>query len=141
MLRSKPLPQGTMPWASMFSRISMALAILALVGTIGGGLSAGLPAAAAFLSGLALVYLTFASGVLLMLLTQKRSMKTAALALLASYPVKILIFTCLLLLAPLPEAWRNGWMLTGSLLALGVQLVMETKIIWKQRILYFDSVG
>ncbi|WP_237236637.1 hypothetical protein [Rothia nasimurium] len=130
-----------MPWRKIFRDVSLALAILALVGTIVGVLIAGKPAAGGFLTGLTLVYLSFAVGVMVVIPAEKKSMKAAAAALAAMYPFKILVFTGLLVFAPIPQDFRNGWLLTGALVALAAQLVIETKIISKQRILYFDSVG
>ncbi|MFW0119443.1 hypothetical protein ACN08Y_05920 [Rothia sp. P5764] len=121
--------------------MTLALAILALVGSIVGVVIAGYPAAGAFLVGLGLVYLSFFIGILIALLTEKKSMKTAAVALAASYPFKILVFTGLLIFLPIPDGFRNGWLLAGAVTGLLVQLALETKIITKQRILYFDSVG
>ncbi len=129
-----------MPWQKIFRDVSLALAILALVGTIVGVLIAGKPAAGGVLTGLTLVYLSFAVGIMVVIPAEKKSMKAAAAALAAMYPFKILVFTGLLVLAPIPQDFRNGWLLTGALVALAAQLVIETKIISKQRILYFDSV-
>ncbi|WHS51159.1 hypothetical protein QM007_04075 [Rothia sp. SD9660Na] len=130
-----------MPWQKIFRDVSLALAILALVGTIVGVLIAGKPAAGGVLTGLTLVYLSFAVGIMVVIPAEKKSMKAAAAALAAMYPFKILVFTGLLVFAPIPQDFRNGWLLTGALVALAAQLVIETKIISKQRILYFDSVG
>ncbi|MDO4821970.1 MAG: hypothetical protein Q4A03_08060 [Rothia sp. (in: high G+C Gram-positive bacteria)] len=130
-----------MPWRKIFRDVSLALAILALVGTIVGVLIAGKPAAGGFLTGLTLVYLSFAVGIMVVIPAEKKSMKAAAAALAAMYPFKILVFTGLLVFAPIPHDFRNGWLMTGALVALAAQLVIETKIISKQRILYFDSVG
>lgn len=130
-----------MPWRKIFRDVSLALAILALVGTIVGVLIAGKPAAGGFLTGLTLVYLSFAVGIMVVIPAEKKSMKAAAAALAAMYPFKILVFTGLLVFAPIPQDFRNGWLMTGALVALAAQLVVETKIISKQRILYFDSVG
>ncbi|MFW0168838.1 hypothetical protein [Rothia sp. P4278] len=137
----KPLKVNEMPWRRMLTCVTLALAILALVGSIVGVVIAGYPAAGAFLVGLGLVYLSFFIGVLIALLTEKKSMKTAAVALAASYPFKILVFTGLLIFLPIPDGFRNGWLLAGAVTGLLVQLALETKIITKQRILYFDSVG
>lgn len=130
-----------MPWQKIFRDVSLALAILALVGTIVGVLIAGKPAAGGVLTGLTLVYLSFAVGIMVVIPAEKKSMKAAAAALAAMYPFKILVFTGLLVFAPIPQDFRNGWLLVGALVALAAQLVIETKIISKQRILYFDSVG
>lgn len=140
-MRAKPLGINEMPWRKIFRDVSLALAILALVGTIVGVLIAGKPAAGGFLTGLTLVYLSFAVGIMVVIPAEKKSMKAAAAALAAMYPFKILVFTGLLVFAPIPQDFRNGWLLTGALVALATQLVIETKIISKQRILYFDSVG
>lgn len=140
-MAGKPLAVNEMPWRKMFSSITLALAILALVGSIVGVLVAGIPAVGGFLTGLGLVYLSFSIGISIALLTEKKSMKTAAVALAASYPFKILVFTGLLIFAPIPDTFRNGWLLTGAVIALLIQLGLEAKIITKQRILYFDSVG
>ncbi len=140
-MKAKPLGINEMPWRKIFRDVSLALAILALVGTIVGVLIAGKPAAGGFLTGLTLVYLSFAVGVMVVIPAEKKSMKAAAAALAAMYPFKILVFTGLLVFAPIPQDFRNGWLLTGALVALAAQLVIETKIISKQRILYFDSVG
>ena len=137
----KPLGVNEMPWLKIFRSVSLALAILALVGTIVGVLIAGKPAAGGFLTGLTLVYLSFAVGIMVVIPAEKKSMKAAAAALAAMYPFKIMVFTGLLVFAPIPQNFRNGWLLTGAVLALMAQLVIETKIISKQRILYFDSVG
>lgn len=137
----KPLGINEMPWRKMLASITVALAILALIGSIVGVLIAGFSAAGGFLTGLGLVYLSFSTGILILLLAEKKSMKTAAVALVASYPFKILVFTGLLLYFPLPDSLRNGWLLAGAVAGLAIQLVLETKIITKQRILYFDSVG
>ncbi|WP_237224821.1 hypothetical protein [Rothia nasisuis] len=141
MARNKPLGIGELPWRRMFVSVSRALAIVALVGTMVGVLTTGKSAAGGFVTGLALVYCSFAVGIVTVILAEKKSMKAAAVALAASYPVKILVFTGLLLLAPIPEDFRNGWLLAGAVLGLAVQLVIETRIITRQRILYFDSVG
>lgn len=140
-MKAKPLGINEMPWRKIFRDVSLALAILALVGTIVGVLIAGKPAAGGFLTGLTLVYLSFAVGIMVVIPAEKKSMKAAAAALAAMYPFKILVFTGLLVFAPIPQDFRNGWLMAGALVALAAQLVIETKIISKQRILYFDSVG
>lgn len=141
VLKGKPLGINEMPWRRMFTTVTLALAILALVGSIVGVLIVGVPAVGGFLTGLGLVYLSFSIGISIALLTEKKSMKTAAAALAASYPFKILVFTGLLIFSPIPDDFRNGWFLAGAVMALLIQLALETKIIAKQRILYFDSVG
>ncbi|MGV3103109.1 hypothetical protein [Rothia sp. 88186D007BW] len=130
-----------MPWLKIFQRVCCALAIVALVGTMVGVLTVGKSAAGGFLTGLALVYLSFLVGIMVVILAEKRSMKSAAVALLAMYPIKMMMFTGLLVLAPIPQDFRNGWFLAGASLALLVQLTIETRVISQQRILYFDSVG
>lgn len=135
-----PVP-GQMPWMRMLGQVSLALAIVALVGTIGGVFISGNGAAGGFILGLGLVYLSFLVAITVVVVAERRSMGDAARALVASYVVKILLFTALLILVPIPEAYRNGWMLAGAVLALVIQLALETKIIMKQRLFYFDSVG
>lgn len=137
----KPLVIGQMPWKRMLAQVSLALAIVTLVGTIGGALISGSGAAGGFLTGAALVYLSFLVAIIVVLVAERRSISDAARALVASYIIKILLFTAVLLFAPIPEAFRNGWMLIGAITALVIQLVIEMKIIMKQRIFYFDSVG
>lgn len=137
----KPLAIGQMPWKRMLAQVSFALAIVTLVGTIGGALISGSGAAGGFIIGVALVYLSFLIAITVVLAAERRSMSDAARALVASYVIKILLFTAVLLFVPIPDAFRNGWMLTGAIIALVIQLVIEMKIIMKQRIFYFDSVG
>lgn len=137
----KPLAIGQMPWKRMLVQVSLALAIVTLVGTIGGALISGSGAAGGFLTGVALVYLSFLVAIIVVLVAERRSMSEAATALVVSYVIKVLLFTAVLLFVPIPEVYRNGWMLVGAVAALALQLVIEVKIIVNQRIFYFDSVG
>lgn len=130
-----------MPWGQMFRSVSAASLAYALAGGLLACWLTGGHGLGAFLLGLVLVYTSFLVSVCLVMLGERKSLTRAAQALLASYPLKIFFFTLLLVFLPLPDAFRNGWMLAGSLGALLLQLILEIKIVTKQRILYFDSVG
>ncbi|WP_421082880.1 hypothetical protein [Rothia nasimurium] len=101
----------------------------------------GKSAAGGYITGLALVYLSFLVAISIVIFAEKKSMKAAAISLVVAYPFKMVVLTSLLIFSPIPDDFRNGWFLAGAVLGLGTQLVMEVKIIAKQRILYFDSVG
>lgn len=130
-----------MPWGLMLRSVSAASLAYALAGGLLAWVLAGGHGLGAFLLGLVLVYTSFLVSVCLVMLGERKSLTRAAQALLASYPLKIFFFTLLLVFLPLPDAFRSGWLLAGCLGALLLQLILEIKIVTKQRILYFDSVG
>ncbi|WP_237187981.1 hypothetical protein [Rothia nasimurium] len=141
MGKAEPLAIGEMPWRRIAISVSRALAIVGLVGTIVGGAVNGTHAGGGYLLGLVLIYLSFLVAIALVILAEKRSLKAAAISLMVAYPFKMLVLTLLLVYLPIPDSFRNGWFLAGAVSGLLIQLAMEVKIIAKQRILYFDSVG
>lgn len=123
----------------MMCYVTLSFVILAIVGTIIGAIVEGSQAVGGFITGVAIVYLSFLISIVTVLVSERRSMTSAARSLVLAYVVKVVVFTLLLIFAPIPDGFRNGWMMVAALVAVVIQLALETAIITSQRLLYFDS--
>ncbi|SLE48218.1 Uncharacterised protein [Mycobacteroides abscessus subsp. bolletii] len=128
-----------MPWWRILCYVTLSFVILAIIGTIIGAIIEGVDGAGGFLTGVGIVYLSFLISIVTVLVGERRSMTSAARSLVIAYVVKVVIFTLLLILAPVPDGFRNGWMMVAALIAILLQLGLEAYVITKQRLLYFDA--
>ncbi len=127
------------PWNKIFFSVSKYFAVITLLGALAGGIIKGAEGALAFVTGSLLIYLCFSIGIVVVSITERRSMANAARALVATYVLKVLILGIVFLGFPWPLALKNGWMLAGAISAVTVWLVVEMKTIMNMRILYFDQ--
>lgn len=132
-------PVGQMPWWRILCYVTLSFVILTIIGTIIGAIIEGVDGAGGFLTGVGIVYLSFLISIVTVLVGERRSMTSAARSLVIAYVVKVGIFTLLLILAPVPDGFRNGWMMVAALIAILLQLGLEAYVITKQRLLYFDA--
>ena len=128
-----------MPWWRILCYVTLSFVILAIIGTIIGAIIEGVDGAGGFLTGVGIVYLSFLISIVTVLVGERRSMTSAARSLVIAYVLKVVIFTLLLILAPVPDGFRNGWMMVAALIAILLQLGLEAYVITKQRLLYFDA--
>lgn len=128
-----------MPWWRILCYVTLSFVILAIIGTIIGAITEGVNGAGGFSTGVGIVYLSFLISIVTVLVGERWSMTSAARSLVIAYVVKVVIFTLLLILAPVPDGFRNGWMMVAALIAVLLQLGLETYVITKQRLLYFDA--
>lgn len=132
-------PVGQMPWWRILCYVTLSFVILAIIGTIIGAIIEDVDGAGGFLTGVGIVYLSFLISIVTVIVGERWSMTSAARSLVIAYVVKIVIFTLLLILAPVPDGFRNGWMMVAALIAILLQLGLEAYVITKQRLLYFDA--
>lgn len=132
-------PVGQMPWWRILCYVTLSFVILAIIGTIIGAIIEGVDGAGGFLTGVGIVYLSFLISIVTVIVGELWSMTSAARSLVIAYVVKVVIFTLLLILAPVPDGFRNGWMMVAALIAILLQLGLEAYVITKQRLLYFDG--
>lgn len=130
---------GQMPWWRILCYVTLSFVILAIIGTIIGAITEGVNGAGGFSTGVGIVYLSFLISIVTVLVGERWSMTSAARSLVIAYVVKVVIFTLLLILAPVPDGFRNGWMMVAALIAILLQLGLEAYVITKQRLLYFDA--
>ena len=128
-----------MPWWRILCYVTLSFVILAIIGTIIGAITEGVNGAGGFSTGVGIVYLSFLISIVTVLVGERWSMTSAARSLVIAYVVKVVIFTLLLILAPVPDGFRNGWMMVAALIAVLLQLGLETYVITMQRLLYFDA--
>lgn len=126
-------------WKNIFLNVSKYLGAVTLLGLAIGGVTRGYEGSLAFLAGSLLIYLCFSIGIVVVSITERRSMANAARALVATYVVKVFVLGIALLGFSWPSAIKNGWMLAGAICAVTVWLVVEMITIMKMRILYFDD--
>ncbi|MDO4898667.1 MAG: hypothetical protein Q3965_05090 [Rothia sp. (in: high G+C Gram-positive bacteria)] len=112
---------------------------MTIIGTMVGAVVDGTNGAGGFALGTGIVYLSFIISIGIVLVGERRSMVTAAKSLVLAYVIKVAVLAPLLVLAPVPDGYRNGWMLLAAVLAVLAQLTVEVKAISLQRLLYFDS--
>ena len=132
-------PVGQMPWWRILCYVTLSFVILAIIGTIIGAIIEGVDGAGGFLTGVGIVYLSFLISIVTVIVGELWSMTSAARSLVIAYVVKVVIFTLLLILTPVPDGFRNGWMMVAALIAILLQLGIEAYVIIKQRLLYFDA--
>lgn len=132
-------PVGQMPWWRILCYVTLSFVILAIIGTIIGAIIEDVDGAGGFLTGVGIVYLSFLISIVTVIVGEWRSMTSAARSLVIAYVVKVVIFTLLLILTPVPDGFRNGWMMVAALIAILLQLGLEAYVITKQRLLYFDA--
>ena len=132
-------PVGQMPWWRILCYVTLSFVILAIIGTIIGAIIEDVDGAGGFLTGVGIVYLSFLISIVTVIVGERWSMTSAARSLVIADVVKVVIFTLLLILAPVPDGFRNGWMMVAALIAILLQLGLEAYVITKQRLLYFDA--